>query len=465
MNAHEAAEGPAWRDRLRGPALRIYERIPLPLRSPAYREHRRLLDRHRSASREEVLRQRDEQVARLIEHVHANVPYYRDLMDERGLRPADLTRAADLEKLPLLSKDQIMEHHDRLIARNVPRRLWAHHNTGGSTGRTLSFWIQKRYTMERELAFMHDQWARVGYRLGDRVARIRGDAPPVPGQLAHRIGSQNVLAISTFFLTPDRAGELLRELEAFRPRFLHVYPSTIVYLTQLFEERGLRPRLPELRAVLCGSENLYDGQRRIIRDFWGCRAYAWYGLGEGCLLGGGCENSDAYHFFTEYGVLELVPDPAVPGEDELVGTTLGNPVMPLLRYRTQDYARREADRCDACGRPYDLVPRIEGRLQEYIVAEDGRILPITSLIWGQHYECFGRIRKFQIVQEEPGRIRMRVVRRPSFTEADGRELRERTERATGGAIRVSVEYADDIEATRAGKHKFVVQHLPLRIGD
>ena len=62
-------------------------------------------------------------------------------------------------------------------------------------------------------------------------------------------------------------------------------------------------------------------------------------------------------------------------------------------------------------------------------------------------------------------VRMRVVRRPSFLPEDEHELRERTERATGGGLRVLVEFADDIEATRAGKHKFVVQNLPLRLGD
>jgi phenylacetate-CoA ligase len=320
--------------------------------------------------------------------------------------------------------------------------------------------------MPRETAFMHEQWERAGWREGDRIARVRGDAPPEPGQIAKRVrGQPHVLAISTFFLAPERAGELLRILEDYDPHFLHVYPSTVVFLTQYFEERGLRPKLPSLKGILCGSENLYEGQKRILRDFWGCRPYAWYGLGEGCLLGGGCERSDAYHFFTEYGALELVPDPAAGGMTELVGTTFGNPVMPLLRYRTQDYATWQADRCDACGRPYDLVSQIDGRLQEYVVASDGRLLPVTSLIWGQHYECFGRVKKFQLIQDEPGVVRMRVVRRPTFLPEDEHELRERTERATGGGLRVLVEFADDIEATRAGKHKFVVQNLPLRLGD
>ena len=459
------AQASSWLQPLRSRLVEVWRSIPIGYRSSVYREHRRLLARHRHASRAEVIRYRDEQVARLVEHVYAHVPYYRDVMRERGLVPADITCAADLAKLPLLTKDQIMENHDRLIATNIPERLRFHQNTGGSTGRTLSFFILKNHTNPREKAFIYDQWERVGYRIGDRVARIRGDAPPEPGQIAKYHRPENMLAISTYFLAPERAEEVCRLLEDFDPRFLHVYPSTIVFLTPLLDERGLRPKLPNLQAVLCGSENLYEGQKRQIRDFWGCRPYAWYGLGEGCLLGGGCEHSDAYHFFPEYGVLEIVPDPAVPGLGELVGTTLGNPVMPFLRYRTQDYARWESDHCDACGRPYDLVPHIEGRLQEYVVAGDGRILPVTSLIWGQHYECFGRIRKFQIHQDEPGVIRMCVVRRDSYTDADEKELRERTERATGGSLRVHVQYADDIEATRAGKHKFVVQNLPIGLGD
>jgi phenylacetate-CoA ligase len=451
--------------RMKRRLVAAYEATPIALRSGVYRDTRRLLERHRHASRAQVLADRDERIARLVEHAFAHVPYYRDVMQERGLRPRDVTCAADLAKLPLLGKDQVMEHHDRLVATNVPARLRTHHNTGGSTGRTLSFWIQKRFTMQREEAFIHDMWARVGWRPGDRLARIRGDAPPEPGQIARFVPAQRVLAISTYFLTADRAEEVVRILEDYDPHFLHVYPSTIAFLTHLFESRGLRPRLPNLKAILCGSENLYDGQRRALRAFWGVRPYVWYGLGEGCLLAGACEHSDSYHFFPEYGVLELVPNADAPDLHELVGTTLGNPVMPLIRYRTQDYARFEADRCAACGRPYDLVSQIEGRLQEFVVASDGRLLPVTSLIWGQHYECFGRVAKFQMVQDEPGVVRMRVVGRADFRPEDATELRDRTERATGGGLRVHVELVDEIEPTRAGKHKFVVQHLPLPVGE
>jgi len=453
---------------LRSTAISFYRRIPVSFRSSVYREYRRLLESHRTASRAELVAYRDSQLARLIEHAYENVPYYRDLMRERSLTPSDITTVADLGKLPLLTKDDVMEHHDRLVARNISPRMRLPMNTGGSTGRTLSFYITRRFTLERQLAFIHDQWSRVGYRAGDRMVRIRGDPPPKQGSFASFDRAQNTLALSTYNVTAKRIREVQGLIEDFNPRFLHVYPSSIVYLTQLFEDGSRKPRLPELSAILCGSENLYDDQRRFLRSYWGCRVYAWYGHGEFCLLGGGCESSDTYHFFPEYGALELIADEGAWSRDgvaEMVGTGFGNPVMPFIRYRTQDFARSSGTHCDDCGRSHDLVPHVEGRLQEYVVTSDNRIISVTSLIWGQHYRCFGRIAKFQIIQEEPGVVVIRVVRRSTFRPEDEVELRERTEAATGHVLKVEIEFVSDIEPTRRGKHKFVVQQLPIGIGD
>ncbi|KGO32639.1 hypothetical protein JT06_19210, partial [Desulfobulbus sp. Tol-SR] len=57
---------------------------------------------------------------------------------------------------------------------------------------------------------------------------------------------------------------------------------------------------------------------------------------------------------------------------EIVGTGLYNRCMPLIRYRTGDYATRLAPRCP-CGRAWDRFTEVEGRWkQDMVFGRKGR---------------------------------------------------------------------------------------------
>ena len=61
-----------------------------------------------------------------------------------------------------------------------------------------------------------------------------------------------------------------------------------------------------VRAILCGSENIYKPQRRLLKDVFKGRVYSWYGHSEQVSLAGECEKSSYYHIFPEYGITELI---------------------------------------------------------------------------------------------------------------------------------------------------------------
>ena len=53
----------------------------------------------------ERLREHQEERLRIvIRHAYATVPYYRDLMDDAGLRPDDIRSLDDLPRLPILPR-------------------------------------------------------------------------------------------------------------------------------------------------------------------------------------------------------------------------------------------------------------------------------------------------------------------------------------------------------------------------
>ena len=59
--------------------------------------------------REEIKAMQSEKLVRQVKHVYEHVPYYRDLMDKKGVRPEDIRGIEDLHKLPFISKSDLRE--------------------------------------------------------------------------------------------------------------------------------------------------------------------------------------------------------------------------------------------------------------------------------------------------------------------------------------------------------------------
>ena len=114
------------------PFKKLYDRLPVPLQNLAvsgfsilldyqryggrFREFREFLDRSQWFSAADLRAYQDERLAALIDYAYAHVPYYRCVMDERGLKPADIRTADDLHKMPLLTKEVIRARFRDLLS-------------------------------------------------------------------------------------------------------------------------------------------------------------------------------------------------------------------------------------------------------------------------------------------------------------------------------------------------------------
>ena len=65
------------------------------------------LMRRRRWSAEQTRAHRDERIRALVAHAYEHVPYYRRMMDARGLKPGQIRSARDLEALPVTRKQDL----------------------------------------------------------------------------------------------------------------------------------------------------------------------------------------------------------------------------------------------------------------------------------------------------------------------------------------------------------------------
>jgi phenylacetate-CoA ligase len=447
----------------------IYERTPswvarticmLPFPALAGRAYRTTVARGEAidrASRAELRSWQEESLGAMLRFAAAEVPAYQHL---QGV-VSRLSAFEALKAFPLIDKDVIQADVERFLPRCFRRIAHYAITTGGTSGNQLKFFVDDN-SHSIETAFMHRQWARVGYHWRNRKATLRGVefSRMRRGEYWQFNPVYNELQLSPFHLNRATISAYVEALARFEPEFIHGYPSSVAMLASLAEQEGLSLHTLRLRSILLGSEQVFADQRTVIERACNARAFSWYGHSERVILAGECECGDAYHHFPDYGILEMV---AVDGDalvdvgerGELVGTGLHNRSMPLIRYRTGDVARRLSGEC-RCGRAFDRFDQVEGRWgQEYVVGANGTRIYTTAL--NMHGPYFDKVNRYQYVQRTPGQVDLRLMVADAFSRDDLATLKEAFGRKLGVELRVDPVLVADIPLTSRGKLRRVVR--------
>lgn len=426
----------------------------------AYRDTFRRKDWMDRATRPQWQAWQTRALAALLDFATRQVPAYRkQRASVKRFPPFDA-----LKDFPLLSKEQLQQDFDRYLPQDFARIPHYECTTGGTSGNQLKFYVDDA-SQAIETAFIHRQWARVGYSPRLRKATFRGvtfsGLPEGVYWQANPI--YNEMQFSPFHMNDRTLGSYVDQLIAFRPVYLHGYPSAIDVMAEYLIRNGMVGRLPPLSAVLLGSEGCLPQQRTRIERAFQTRVFSWYGHSERLVLAGECERDETYHHFPDYGILEIIADDGQACDwegdrGEIVGTGLLNFAMPLIRYRTGDYATRRAPAC-ACGRCWDRFDQVEGRWrQDLIIGRNGSRISIAAL--NMHGPVFEKVIRYQYYQDTVGRCELRVMASPDFGELDWIAIERAYRDKVGEELEISVRRVADIPLTERGKLRLLDSRLP-----
>jgi len=421
-------------------------------------------------SREKLEEYQMQQLEKLLKHAYENVPYYRRVFDERGLKPKDIQDFDDLKKLPYLTKGIVRENLNNLIARNIPKRDIEYVTTGGTSGKPLGFYIEKRTNLIR-MAFEWREWNWMGYKFGDKCVVLRGNVVKrkengKPAWWECDV-ENNYLILSTYDMTEENLPRYIKKIEEFKPKVIRGYPSALDILARFIKENDLEINVKgNIKAISTSSENLYLAQREMIEKVFKCPIFDKYGNCEQVTILGECEKHEGYHDFMEYSYMEILDKEGKPVTEEgqigeIVSTGFTNYAVPFIRYKTEDLVEYTTHKC-SCGRELPLVKKIEGRLQEFIVAKDGALIALGPAIFGIHDAEWTKVKQIQFLQEIAGELAIQVVKNPSCS---GEEIKKYVLKlfkvSFKGRIELNINFVDRIPLTKRGKYRFLVQKLPI----
>ncbi len=429
------------------------------------RSHRlrewRGLERSQWLPTPELISRQWDAARRLIVYAARECPFYGERFQRAGaISGADVTPET-WRRIPILTKQDIRENADGLLAGSFRREDLLQAKTGGSTGIALRVYFDRRCQELRNAAALRsDRWA--GWEPGIRRISVWGN-PPLPQSLKARLRNafhDRMEFLDTMEINDASLRGFLASANKPAPFAIQGHAHSIFIVARWLEKHAVLHLRP--KAIIATSMMLLRPERETIERVFGRRVTDRYGCEEVGLIASECEQHRGMHLNVEHLLVECLRDdgtPASPGEEgALIITDLVNRGMPLIRYRIEDVGVL-SDRVCPCGRGQPLLERLTGRTADFLVRSDGSLVAGVSLV-ERTLTALKGIEQMQIVQEAVDTFRLRLVPADGY----GRETEEALSRefrsVFGDSVQVTLEPVDRLSQDSSGKYRFSISRVP-----
>ena len=422
--------------------------------------HRRRFEASQFLPEEQIRVNQWESLRRLLRHAYAHTRLYRERFRALGATPDDLRSLEDYARLPLLTKDDLRDRAEDLLADGYEPAKLLRKRTGGSTGVPVHVhWDPAAVQAKSAMTMRHDEWAR--FLVASRKAALWGDVAPRTTLWRRLTG---LLHDRTVYLdTLEMDERALREFaEAIRrtsTRLLFGHGHSLYHFARWVKDRGVRGLAFD--GIISTAEMLPPEERRVVEEVFGDVVFDRYGCEEVGLIASECEAHEGLHVAAEGIHLEILGG----GEEEpgrVVVTDLLNRATPILRYEIGDLATTMPGRC-RCGRGLPRIGRVTGRTSDMLYSPEGKQISGISLLDTVTIHVPG-FRRVQVVQEALDELTFHVVRDDRCTDASLRALADAVARYFGPRMRHRVVFVDSVPLTGRGKFQFSICRLdPARI--
>ena len=339
---------------------------------------------------EEIKKLQSEKLVKQVKHVYDNVPYYRELMNKKGVKPEDIHGIEDLHLLPFLTKADLRDAYPYGLLAKPLSECVRIHSTSGTTGkRVVAFYTQN------DIDLWEDCCARAIVAAGgtkEDVCQVAYGYGLFTGGSGLHGGSHKVgcLTLPMSSGNTDRQIQFMMDLGA---TIICCTPSYAAYIGEALKEQGYKPEDNKLKAGIFGAEPWTEEMRKSIEESLGIKAYDIYGLTEtsGPGVSFECSEQSGMHINEDHFIAEIIdPDTGevLPegSKGELVFTSLDKEAFPLLRYRTRDICVLSRKEC-SCGRTFVKMSKPMGRTDDMLIIRGVNVFPsqIETVLLNEGY--------------------------------------------------------------------------------
>lgn len=392
----------------------LISKIPYGIRpglGDLYKKQKEAIEHYRLFSELKKQNYIYENFYRIFKHAYLNIKFYRDLYDRENINPDIIKSYSDIEKVPIISKKDLLEYD--IKDRSFPLKNALLVNTGGSSGKTFSFFMDpERYG--NEWAHIHNMWSKFNFKPSDLKITFDGRAKN-NNKIVYDF-ARNSLLYDIYGDPLHVSKQLIKIAKRHSIKYLHGYPSAMYEFALFCEmnEELLHVLRKTLVAAFLSSEFPSPHYRHKIEEVFKIPTQSFYGHTETCVMAVE-EDKYIYDAYQTYGFAEAI---RIDNKNHLVGTSYFNFASPLIRYDTEDIIE-PLNPDETILSQFKIA---EGRVGEFVVDKNGKRIPLTGLIYGRHHTLFDFSEHIQIFQDTPGRATVVFVSHNDISEVEANKL-------------------------------------------
>jgi phenylacetate-CoA ligase len=416
---------------------------------------------------EEIEAIQSRRVRAMVKHAYENVPFYREAMDQRGLKPRDFQTAADLAQLPLVTKETLAEQPELFVAPNFAAApgLTLHSSGTSGTSKTVridaaALFLARANGHRQRAVFAKFIGRPFGYR-ELRFVRPQSNVTSVEEFHDEYSWTPRRIGLTRRTLSPGDSSleDIVAVINEFRPDLLMGYGSYVGTLFREFHCRNISVHRP--KAIHYAGDVMPEADRLLIEQEFGIPVISTYPSTEVLRIGFSCEQRSGFHLSLDAMAARIVDDDdreVGPGESgHIIVSNLTNRATVLLNYKLGDVVTRGNLACP-CGRTLPKIENIRGRSGDLVRLPDGRIM--HGLVAAEPLIAIQGLRQFQIVQQAHDRFVLRVVANTGLDKLQTSvTLANALRSKVGDRASVEVEWMDTIPPGANGKVKSVISEL------
>ena len=342
--------------------------------------------RYTGMSRDELFAIQDKQFRRLVQRGW-QIPFYQRLWGNAGIEPGDINGLADITKLPVYDKSDLMasiaDHPPfgdfaGIDMKDASRAPSIFHTTSGTTGRpqALLFGPKGREITNLLVGRMY-RWQ--GLESSDVIQSVYGHGMINGG---HYIREAVTHFTNSLFLSAGTGIETrsLNQVNLMADFGVTVLVGFVDYIRKLADTAVAEQLLDKINIrMIVGHLGTED--RASVEAAWGgAKAFDWYGVGDtGSIAGEGPER-DGLYVWEDAQYLELLDidsgQPVAPGEtgDMVVTCLFKDDIAPCIRFNTHDITH-ELTGTNATGMAFKRIAGFKGRSDNMVKLRGINVFP------------------------------------------------------------------------------------------
>jgi phenylacetate-CoA ligase len=398
-------------------------------------------------SPEDIRKFQEKKLRSLVEFAYKHSLFYKRIFLDHGVHPADIKTLEDLPKLPLVTRQELIQNFSQVISKGYSEKNCAVDTTSGSTGERIT--ILQDYQAIDYYGPVHIRGqVALGLNPWNTSAVIR--YAPLEDSFIQTLGLFKFKHIYSHL----PVSEIIETLKQISPFAIGCYPTVMYVIAKEISEKDAQALSPHY--ILTWSEKLTNKIRRKVEDVFNCPVYDQYGSFEAHIMAVECPEK-RMHINADVLIFEFLDESGEqvnPGESgEIVITNLWNKAMPFIRYKIGDIGIPSDEQCE-CGRGLPVMEGLVGRTDDFLTTVSGNIVLPSEVV--PLFFPFQEIDAFQIVQKQDTVV-LKIVKGKKYSHKIDLQLINKFKEILGQEMTIEVEHVPKIEKTQGGKQRTIMR--------